>query len=528
MGWQPTRMWLAPVPEQTSKDSRLALLMEMFRRRAATGTSPPKSPVPNPADSPSPSKATLGDQRNTNGTIIADRYRLERTIGKGSYGKVKAALDLQGGGRVAIKFIARSSIRKPAHTVRIRREINLLTALHHPNIVGLQETVETAQDIVLVMEYVRGADLFERIVGHEGQRFPEAEARPLMEQIVAAIEYCHAHRVVHRDLKPENVMVNGEGRVKLIDFGFANMFHPRGFLETNCGSPLYAAPEIVQGIRYVGPEVDVWSLGVILFAVLTGTLPFEDDQLKGLYAKICAGNFTMPSYLSAGARDLIRSMLTLDVRQRYTISQVARHPWLRGFIPTLGLSVRTSFAPVQHPRADLLHRMIQFGFTDMEETRLTLHADPDAPASAIYQLLVEKEQREAVRTPQGLDLAAITPPDTPDKLVSADCQRAGLPPSPLAFEPSMAPNSLKSPWINIVNDLAAPVIMLPPMQTVPLPSEAGGEDEDGDKHGKGSLSIFSQAAASVANHFKKLRGISILPRTTLQSDADEFAQYYAP
>jgi 5'-AMP-activated protein kinase catalytic alpha subunit len=431
----------------------------MFHRRSTTTTAPP-SP----------------ETRMSNGTIISTRYRLERTIGKGSYGKVKLAVDLQTGQRVAIKFIARSSIRKPAHTIRIRREINLLTALFHGNIVGLYGTLETVTDIILVMEYVEGADLFERIVGHADQRYPEDEARPIFEQIVAAMEYCHQHRVVHRDLKPENVMVDSKGQVKLIDFGFANMYHPRGFLETNCGSPLYAAPEIVQGVRYIGPEVDVWSLGVILFAILTGTLPFEDEQLKGLYSKICAGTFTMPNYLSTGAKDLIRSMLNTDPRQRITISQVARHPWLRGFQPLPKSFSRLSVTP--HPLDRILQAMVGFGFTDVEATRMTIRTDPDDPATSIYHLLLQKEQRETLDKP----VAVVTPPPTPSKRLASPLYDA---------------------WINIPD--LTPIIQSPPLEIATPPPEAGFFTTPS--------SIVSQAAATVANHFKKLRGINLLPKS---------------
>jgi MAP/microtubule affinity-regulating kinase len=408
---------------------------------------------------------------------------------------VKLAFDERTGQRVAVKFIARSSIRKPAHSVRIRREINLLSALYHSRIVSLKETLETPADIILVMEYVPGADLFERIVGHADQRYGEAEARSLFEQLVSAIEYCHAHRVVHRDLKPENVMVDDEGRVKLIDFGFANMYHPRGFLETNCGSPLYAAPEIVQGVRYVGPEVDVWSLGVILFAMVTGTLPFEDEQLKGLYAKICSGSYIAPSYLSAGVKDLIRSMLTTDPRQRVTIAQVSRHPWIRGFVKPVP-PLFTRLAVVVHPSERILRAMAAFGFSDIDATRLAVQTDPDDPASSIYHLLVQKEQRElpyrTEDTRRAMESSFITPPPTPAKPPLCTPTRRG----------QVAP---LSDWTCIDTDLALPVLQAPPLPMLPSTLQ------DAPSFFTAPGSIVSQAAATVANHFRKLRGISIIP-----------------
>jgi len=492
----------------------------MFRRRVNPAANTPyaindhvgTSPLNAPA---TPTKATLNltqssNTRMANGTILADRYLLERTIGKGSYGKVKLALDLASptDRRVAIKFIARSSIRKPAHSIRIRREINLLTALHHTNIVGLFETVETSHDIVLIMEYVPGLDLFERIVGHPNKRYEEEEGRDIFRQLVAALEYCHRHRVIHRDLKPENVMVSNEGVVKLIDFGFANMYHPRGYLETNCGSPLYAAPEIVQGIRYVGPEVDVWSLGVILFAILTGTLPFEDDQLKGLYAKICAGHYTLPEYVHVGARDLIRGMLEVDPSRRMPITQVARHPWVHPF----NLPPHVSYARpavIIHPDEYILQSMVSFGFVNIEETLFIVTTDPDDPATSIYHLLVAKEQREGGRQKSSANTTAalLSPPPTPAKL----------------FSPSKPP---RPAHVGNVRPLAATedcgwfVCHTDPVQVPPIPSSVHTplttspgqctlsphmQQHSGEP---ATVGIMSQAAASVANHFRKLRDLT--------------------
>lgn len=531
----------------------------MFRRRNTAAVVTPTKMNPLGAVSSSSSanaSSSNPDARMANGTVVADRYLLEKTIGKGSYGKVKLASDLSVGGRVAIKFIARSSIKKPAHTVRIRREINLLTALNHPHIVRLHQTIETPHDIILVMEYVEGADLFERIVGHADKRYGEAEGRAIFSQLAEAIEYCHRHRVIHRDLKPENVMVCLDGSIKLIDFGFANMYHPRGYLETNCGSPLYAAPEIVQGVRYVGPEVDVWSLGVILFAILTGTLPFEDEQLKGLYAKICAGAYTIPSFLSAGARDLIRKMLCVDPLKRLTIEQVASHPWVHHLSLPPRVPLHPRPIPVAHPNEQVLQMMVSFGFGNVDETRFIVATDPDDPATSIYHLLEERQEREATLVTDNLITCAplvspMTPPATPAKLFSPvkvapsvmpTVSRRGDPPSPLSFPVTPPEATSGSPWTSTgpippssryQSDLAAPVIVAPPMQQMNLPGvsplrpiQSSGTDRRGESLGVaegGSLfttpaNIVTQAAASVANHFKRLRGLAFIPRSGETAD----------
>lgn len=540
----------------------------MFRRRnnAAVATPTKLNPLGVVAPSATTAAATTAissnpDVRMANGTVIADRYRLEKTIGKGSYGKVKLASDLSTGSRVAVKFIARSSIKKPAHTTRIRREINLLTALYHPRIVRLYQTVETSHDIILVLEYVEGADLFERIVGHADKRYGEAEGRTIFAQLVEAIEYCHQHRMIHRDLKPENVMVGLDGSVKLIDFGFANLYHPRGYLETNCGSPLYAAPEIVQGVRYVGPEVDVWSLGVILFAILTGTLPFEDEQLKGLYAKICAGSYTIPTFLSAGAKDLLRKMLCVDPAKRLTIGQVASHPWVHHLTlpPRHPLYLRPN--TVAHPSEQLLQMMTSFGFTNVDETRFTVATDPDDPATSIYYLLRERQERETLtidKGPASIEASSplnglMTPPATPAKLFSpvkvapatlSAASRRNDSLRPLCFPATPPEAGSTNPWTlmgpsgghvsppslgRFHHDLATPVIVAPPMQHVtgsrvsslhPAPSDGTSGRKGGESEVTESTSLFTtpanivtQAAASVANHFKRLRGLAFIPRS---------------
>lgn len=381
----------------------------MFRKRAAVAK-PEQLNIPNdhPMEpvtaSEKPEEPSAPPQnRYANGTVVQGSntsYRLDKTIGKGSYGKVKLATDLSSGERFALKFISRESIRKPTHWIRINRETTILDLLHHPHIVKLYERIEGEHDICLVMEWISGADLFERIVRHREQRFSEREAVPLFRQLVSALDYCHANRVIHRDLKPENLMVDNRGNLKLIDFGFSNLYHPRSHLETNCGSPLYASPEIVQGVRYVGPEVDTWSSGVILFAMLTGTLPFEDEQLKGLYGKICAGNYTIPSFVSPAARDLIQSMLTVDPRSRATIQHIKYHPWVIGeamyppenFLPLRSMTPAANTA--KGIKEDLIARMVgQFNFVDVVTTRHMILTQPYSPAYAIYCLLEEKQRR---------------------------------------------------------------------------------------------------------------------------------------
>jgi len=191
--------------------------------------------------------------------------------------------------------------------------------------------IETQTDIFCIMEYVPNGELFEYIVAKG--RLQEAEARSIFQQIVSGVAYCHLHMVVHRDLKPENLLMDGEDRIKLADFGLSNTMRDGKFLKTSCGSPNYAAPEVISGQLYAGPEVDVWSCGVILYAILCGSLPFDDENIRNLFRKIKGGIYTIPSYISKNAQDLIRQMLVVDPMRRITLDQVRSHSWFKTNLP---------------------------------------------------------------------------------------------------------------------------------------------------------------------------------------------------
>ncbi|GJY59026.1 SNF1-related protein kinase catalytic subunit alpha KIN10-like protein isoform X1, partial [Tanacetum coccineum] len=173
-------------------------------------------------------------------------------------------------------------------------------------------------------------------------RLEENEARHYFQQIISGVESCHLHKVVHRDLKPENLLLDSKGNVKVADFGLANVMRDGHLLKTSCGSPSYAAPEVLSGRLYAGPKVDVWSCGVILYALLTAILPFDDENVSTLFAKIKSGIYTIPNYLSLGARDLISRMLIVDPVNRITIPEIYKHPWysIKSVIMTTKLSIR--------------------------------------------------------------------------------------------------------------------------------------------------------------------------------------------
>ncbi|KAI9221379.1 kinase-like domain-containing protein [Blastocladiella britannica] len=260
-------------------------------------------------------------------TTNLNDYRMLKTLGQGTFGKVKLAEHIESRGLVAIKIMEKDSIKTEKQKSSVRREIRLLFLLKHPNIVNVHDVIETPDHIYIVMEHLPRGELFDHIV--KNHHLSESEARRFMSQIVAAVEYCHQHSVIHRDLKPENLLLDFENNLKIIDFGFVNTFDGVNMLDTYCGSPFYASPQMIRGIKYTGPESDVWSLGVILFAMLSGRLPFDADDMRKLYQRIADGAYRCPSHFSPAAVDLIGKMLEVDPIKRYTIEQVKAHAWMR-------------------------------------------------------------------------------------------------------------------------------------------------------------------------------------------------------
>jgi len=264
-------------------------------------------------------------------------YSLGETLGVGTFGKVKLGQHALLGNQVAVKIINLNKIKNAEATEKICREIENQKRFLHPHVIKQYEVklcmdvVGTPTDIFLVMEYARGGDLFKYIV--EQGKFNDKEARRVFQQIVSGLDYCHSKSVVHRDLKPENILLDRNKNVKLADFGLSNLMHDGKFLETSCGSPNYAAPEVVSGKLYAGPEVDVWSVGVILYTLLCGSLPFEDKNVITLFEKIKSGIFAVPSFLDKKVVALIVHMLQVDPMKRATLKDVQESEWFQRNLP---------------------------------------------------------------------------------------------------------------------------------------------------------------------------------------------------
>lgn len=218
--------------------------------------------------------------------------------------------------------------------------------LRHNNIIQIYQIIQTRSNLYLIMEYANGGELFDYIVLKK--RLPEPEAVKLFQQIISGVEYLHKLNIVHRDLKPENLLLDHNKNIKIVDFGLSNLYHKGELLKTPCGSPCYAAPEMIIGKKYSGLMVDIWSSGVILFAMVCGYLPFDDSNNDVLYRKIASGEYKIPSFISDKARDLIKRILNIDPTKRYNIQAIKNHPWFNINNPSIneGLLLHIHTIPV--------------------------------------------------------------------------------------------------------------------------------------------------------------------------------------
>ncbi|CEG67504.1 Putative CAMK/CAMKL protein kinase [Rhizopus microsporus] len=255
-------------------------------------------------------------------------YWLGKTLGKGSSGCVKIGIHKVTGEKVAIKIISKSHLAANASVEKaVKREIAVMKLIKHPNIMSLLDVIDLSDspNLYLILEYVQGGELFEYLVSRG--RLSEKEARKYFQQIIIGLDYCHRHLICHRDLKPENLLLDRDKNIKIADFGMASLQPTGSLLETSCGSPHYASPEIVNGVPYDGSASDIWSCGIILYALLSGHLPFDDDNIRQLLNKVKMGKYKIPDHVSDEAKDLIQRILVINPSKRLTMKQVQSHPW---------------------------------------------------------------------------------------------------------------------------------------------------------------------------------------------------------
>ncbi|XP_008307092.1 MAP/microtubule affinity-regulating kinase 4 isoform X1 [Cynoglossus semilaevis] len=331
-------------------------------------------------------------------------YRLLRTIGKGNFAKVKLARHILTGIEVAIKIIDKTQLN-PTSLQKLFREVRIMKTLKHPNIVRLFEVIETEKTLYLIMEYASGGEVFDYLVAHG--RMKEKEARAKFRQIVSAVYYCHQRNIVHRDLKAENLLLDANSNIKIADFGFSNEFTAGSKLDTFCGSPPYAAPELFQGKKYDGPEVDIWSLGVILYTLVSGSLPFDGQNLKELRERVLRGKYRVPFYMSTDCEGILRRFLVLNPSKRCSLEQIMKDKWIN-----VGYD-SDELKPHTEPDEDLndssrIDVMVGMGFT-RDEIRDSLASKKYNEVTATYLLLGRKSETNGTesRTGSSLSLARV-------------------------------------------------------------------------------------------------------------------------
>jgi len=242
---------------------------------------------------------------------------------------VRHAIHLDTGLPVAIKIVDKSCLRDPKDRDRVDREVRVLRQLGgHVSVVALLETFESETYVYLVQEYCSGGSLLDLV--RQKRRLCEDLCATLFQQLLAALQHCHRRGIVHRDIKLENILLDDHGELRLIDFGLCGYYIPGKTLRCHCGSPSYAAPEIVARHDYLAPPVDVWSAGVVLFAMLTGYLPFYAKDKRELSRKILCGEWQAPEWISTAALDLLQRMLCIDPRERILLEEIWKHPWVEG------------------------------------------------------------------------------------------------------------------------------------------------------------------------------------------------------
>jgi BR serine/threonine kinase len=240
-------------------------------------------------------------------------------------GLVKLGVHCVMGRKVAIKIINREKLSESV-LMKVEREIAIMKLIDHPHVLGLSDVYENKKYLYLVLEHVSGGELFDYLV-KKGRLTPK-EARRFFRQIISALDFCHSHSICHRDLKPENLLLDEKNNIKIADFGMASLQPAGSMLETSCGSPHYACPEVIRGEKYDGRKADVWSCGVILYALLVGALPFDDDNLRQLLEKVKRGVFHIPHFVPPDCQNLLRGMIEVNPDKRLTLADINRHPWV--------------------------------------------------------------------------------------------------------------------------------------------------------------------------------------------------------
>ena len=342
-------------------------------------------------------------QIQNNHSQICD-FILKDKLGEGTFGIVRLGINKQTNEKVAIKIMNKLKILQYEDKTRIEREIKILKCLHHPNIVHLYNVIQSDKSIYLIMEYISGKELFDYITTKK--KLDEIEACKFYQQIISGIEYMNKLKIVHRDIKPENLLLDDKNiNLKIVDFGLSNIYDNKNnqILKSACGSPSYAAPEMLNGKEYKACKVDIWSSGIVLFAMICGFLPFEneDNDNEKLYKKIINGKFNIPNFVSELAKDLIKRILVTNPNNRFNINQIKNHPWFnlyrkngKNFVYE-GLLINTIVIPIDE---NVVIEMGNKFKLNLEEIRTCILSNRHNDISTLYYLILKKKLREGKKS----------------------------------------------------------------------------------------------------------------------------------
>lgn len=267
--------------------------------------------------------------RGSTRKIIFEKYEMGKVLGQGTFAKVYSGKNIVTNENVAIKVISKEQVRKAGMMEQIEREISVMRLVRHPNVVELKEVMATRGKIYFVMEHVKGGELFAKVA--KG-KLKEEYARKYFQQLISAIDYCHSRGVSHRDLKPENLLLDEHGNLKVTDFGLSALpehLRQDGLLHTQCGTPAYVAPEVLRKKGYDGAKADIWSCGVILFVLVAGFLPFQEENVMRMYRKVFKGEYEFPPWFNPEVRRLVAKLLVVDPNKRLSIQGIMRQAWFR-------------------------------------------------------------------------------------------------------------------------------------------------------------------------------------------------------
>ena len=334
---------------------------------------------------------------------IIGNYRIEKTIGEGTFGKVKLGIHIPTEEQVAIKILEKDKIQDREDLERISREINFLKKLNHPNIIKIYDIIENSKNFYIIMELANNGELFKYIV--KKKKLDENEASFFYYQLILGLEAIHKKKIVHRDIKPENLLLKENNILTIIDFGLSNKYNKNQLLETPCGSPCYAAPEMILGKKYNCLLVDLWSSGIVLYAMVCGYLPFEDKNNDKLYKKILNGKFDLPNRLSLDCKDLIKKILTVNPKNRIGIDGIKNHPFLSKAILNYHIDdvlIRNEKGKYCEVVIEKMLNMSEFNFK-REDIIFNLDNNKHNNITATYELLLKKYKIEISSVRSGLN-----------------------------------------------------------------------------------------------------------------------------